>query len=106
MKKLVNLLKNKNQTISCMESCTGGLIASELTNIDGSSQIFKLGLVTYSNEYKIKMGVSNNVIDKYSVYSMECADEMSLNISMFSNSSLGVGITGKLNRVDINNLYG
>ena len=52
------------------------------------------------------MGVDPKVIDKYSVYSMETAKEMSKNISMFADSDFGVGITGKLNRVDINNLYG
>ena len=52
MKKIVEILKNKNQTISCMESCTGGMLASEITNIDGSSDVFSLGLITYSNEWK------------------------------------------------------
>ena len=52
------------------------------------------------------MGVSSDVIDKYSVYSIDTAMEMSKNISDFTNSNYGVGITGKLNRVDINNLYG
>lgn len=100
-----NLIKNK-ETISTMESCTGGFLASTITNISGSSEIFKFGAVTYSNEFKIKMGVNEQVINKYSVYSMETANEMSKNISTFSDSTYGVGITGKINKEDIMNKSG
>ena len=89
-----------------MESCTGGGIANAITNIEGASEVFKFSAVTYSNEYKSKMGVDKNIIDEYSVYSMETANEMSKNISNFTNSNYGVGITGKLNRVDRFNPYG
>ena len=106
MKKIVNKLIKNNETISTMESCTGGMLASEITNVSGSSEILKFSAVTYSNEYKIKMGVSSKTINKYSVYSMEVAREMSKCISDFTLSTYGVGITGKLGRVDINNLYG
>ncbi len=106
MKKLVEeLIKNK-KTISTMESCTGGGVANAITNIEGASEVLKFSAVTYSNEYKIKMGVSSDVIDEYSVYSMETAHEMSKHISEFANSDIGVGITGKLNRVDVNNPFG
>jgi len=106
MKIIIDKLKEKNKTISTMESCTGGGVANEITNIEGASEVLKFSAVTYSNEFKIKMGVSSDVIDKYSVYSIETAIEMSKNISKFTNSNYGVGITGKLNRVDINNIYG
>lgn len=106
MKQIINLLKEKNKTISTMESCTGGGVANAITNIEGASEVLRYSAVTYSNEYKIKMGVSKDIIDKYSVYSMETAIEMSKNIANFANSNIGVGITGKLNRVDINNPYG
>ena len=106
MKQIIDLLKEKNKTISTMESCTGGGVANAITNIEGASEVLKFSAVTYSNEYKIKMGVDEKVIDKYSVYSMETAIEMSKNISNFASSNIGVGITGKLNRVDINNPYG
>ena len=106
MEKIVNKLIEKNKTISTMESCTGGGLANEITSIEGASSILKYSAVTYSNEFKIKMGVKKEVIDKYSVYSMQTADEMSLNISKFTNSDYGVGITGKLNRADENNNYG
>ncbi len=106
MNKIVNKLIELNKTISTMESCTGGFLASEITNISGSSEILKFSAVTYSNEYKIKMGVSSKAIDKYSVYSIEVAHEMSKCISAFSNSNYGVGITGKINGVDKNNMFG
>lgn len=103
---IVKLLIKNNKTISIMESCTGGGVANAITNIEGSSEVFKFGAITYSNEYKIKMGVSRDIIDKYSVYSMETANEMSKNISLFTNSNYGIGITGKLNRIDKYNPYG
>lgn len=106
MKKIVKLLKEKNKTIATMESCTGGALANEITCIEGASSVLKFSAVTYSNEYKIKMGVSSKTIDKYSVYSEETAMEMSKSISKYANSNYGVGITGKLNREDKNNLFG
>lgn len=106
MEELVNKLIDKNKTISTMESATGGAVVSAITNVDGSSRVLKFSAITYSNEYKIKMGVKKETIDKYSVYSIQVAKEMSFNISKFSNSNYGVGITGKLNRVDENNLFG
>jgi len=106
IRKIVNLLIEQNKTISTMESCTGGFIASSITNIEGSSQVIKFSAVTYSNEFKIKMGVSKEIIDKYSVYSIETANEMSKKISDFTNSNYAIGITGKLNRIDENNLIG
>lgn len=104
MEELVKLLIEKNKTISTMESCTGGGVANAITNVEGASNVLKFSAVTYSNEYKIKMGVNKDIIDKYTVYSMEVAREMSKNISLFANSNFGVGITGQINRVDPNNI--
>ena len=106
LEELVKRLKEKNKTISTMESCSGGGFVNAITNVEGVSSVIKFSAVTYSNEFKIKMGVSSDVIDKYSVYSIETAREMSKSISSFTNSNYGVGITGKLNRVDENNLFG
>ena len=106
MKDVVNLLIEKKMTIATMESCTGGFIASSITDVEGSSNVLKFSAVTYSNEYKIKMGVNKAIIDKYSVYSMNVAREMAKCISYFANSDIEIGITGKINRVDENNLYG
>lgn len=96
------LIKN-NKTISTMESCTGGYLASCITNIPDSSKVLKYSAVTYSNEFKIKMGVDSEVIDKYSVYSMECAREMAYHISDYTNSDYGIGVTGTLKRYDESN---
>ncbi len=106
MKEIVEKLIETNKTISTMESCTGGALANEITNVEGSSEVFKYGAVTYSNEFKIKMGVDEKVINKYSVYSEETAISMAKTISSYTNSDFGVGITGKLNRVDKNNPFG
>ena len=106
MKDIVIKLQKLNKEISVMESCTGGYIANAITNIEGASFVFKFGAVTYSNDYKIKMGVSEEVISLYSVYSMECANSMSKSIACYADSSYGIGVTGKLNREDVNNNTG
>ncbi len=106
MKRVVELLKEKHKTISTMESCTGGGVVNAITNIEGASEVLKFSAVTYSNEYKIEMGVDEKVIEKYSVYSIETAREMSKNIVEFSKSDYGVGVTGKLKRADQNNIRG
>lgn len=102
---VVNKLIKENKTISFMESCTGGYLASEITNIEGSSNILKASLVTYSNEFKIKFGINQNTIDAYSVYSIEIAKEMSKQVSKFTNSSIGVGITGEIAKGSNNKAY-
>jgi len=105
-KRIVKELTKKKKTISTMESCTGGGVVNEITNISGASDVIKFSAVTYSNEYKIKMGVGKEIIEKYTVYSKETAEEMAKTISTFTNSDYGIGITGKLNRIDKNNPFG
>ena len=106
MEDVVNKLKENYYTIATMESCTGGGVANAITNIPGASEVLRFSAVTYSNEYKIKMGVSSETIDKYSVYSMEVAREMSKAISDFAASDIGVGVTGKMGVIDPANPYG
>lgn len=106
LEEIVKILTEQNKTVSTMESCTGGGLANAITNIPGASEILKFSAVTYSNEFKIKMGVTKEIIDTYSVYSIETAIEMSKKISEFTNSNYGIGITGKLNRVDTYNPSG
>ncbi len=105
-KRIVKELKLRGESIATMESCTGGGVADAITSVEGASSVLRYSAVTYSNEYKIKMGVNPEIIDKYSVYSMETAHEMALNISKFAKSDFGVGVTGKLNRADKNNNFG
>lgn len=106
IKRIIEKLTEDEKTIATMESCTGGGVANAITNVEGASEVLKYSAVTYSNQFKIKMGVDSKVIDQYSVYSMETAQEMSKKISDFTSSHYGVGITGKLNRVDPANPYG
>jgi len=94
--KIVQKLNKEGKTISFMESCTGGFLANEITNISGASDVLKVSLVTYSNEFKIKFKVDEGIINKYSVYSIETAKSMAKNVAEFSNSNIGVGITGEL----------
>jgi len=103
MRKIIRILESRNQTVSTMESCTGGGIANLITNVGGASDVFHFSAVTYSNEYKIKMGVSKEIIEKYTVYSQETADAMSKAIAEFADSNYGIGITGMLNVMDPEN---
>lgn len=106
MKEIIELLTKRKETISTMESCVGGGIANAITNIEGASEVFKFSAVTYANEFKIKMGIPKVIIDKYTVYSQEVANEMSKKITEYTNSDYGVGVTGKLNRIDRFNPFG
>lgn len=103
MKEIVELLIQRKKTISTMESCTGGMVANEITNIPGASEIFQLGIVSYSNHMKEKYGMDPSIIEKYTVYSMEVAREMARLATVNGESDYGVGITGTLNRQDPNN---
>lgn len=103
---IIKRLNDKKRTIATMESATGGYISSTITNYPRASHILKYSAVTYSNEFKIKMGVDPKVIEEYTVYSFETAKEMSKKISDFADSDYGVGITGKMGRVDEANPYG
>ena len=106
MKRIIEKLIKENKTISTMESCTGGGIVNAITNIPYASKIIKFSAITYSNEFKIRMDVDEKIINTYSVYSMEVACDMAKKICMFTKSNYGVGVTGKLKRIDEDNLFG
>ena len=94
-KKLINLLKKKKLKISFAESCTGGLMSSVITSNAGSSNVFNLGLVTYSNQSKRKiLKVPNKIIKKYGAVSVQCCLSMVNNLSKISNSHINISITG------------
>ena len=93
--KVVTLLKIKKLKISFAESCTGGLLSSAITSINGSSKVFSIGLVTYSNQAKIKvLKVHKNIIKKYGAVSIQCCLAMVNNLSKISKSKICVSITG------------
>lgn len=106
MEETVKLLIDRGETIATMESCTGGGICNAITNVPGASSIIKFSAVTYSNEYKIKMGVSKEIIDAYTVYSKETAIAMARAISAFTNADYGIGVTGRFGVIDPANLGG
>ena len=88
-------LIQKKLTISVVESCTGGLLAHNLTKLANSSKYFQMGLTTYSNQAKIKiLKVNKNIINKYGAVSKECCKSMVQNLSKISKSKINVSITG------------
>ena len=92
---LINLLKRKKLKISFAESCTGGLMSNMITSNSGSSKVFNLGLITYSNTTKQKiLKVPKNIIKKYGAVSVQCCLSMVNNLSKISNSQINVSITG------------
>ena len=81
--------------ISFAESCTGGLLSSKITSISGASKIFNLGLITYSNQAKIKiLKINKNIIKKYGAVSHQCCLAMVNNLSKISKANINVSITG------------
>jgi nicotinamide-nucleotide amidase len=95
LKRVSDLLKQKNFTIATAESCTGGLIAHSLTNISGSSDYFDRGVVSYSNDAKIELlDVSEDLLLKYGAVSIQVAEEMAERIRIKSNVDIGLSTTG------------
>ena len=95
MKSLIKLLIKKKIKVSFAESCTGGLLASTVTSINGASKVFNLGLITYSNQSKIKvLKVNKNIIKKYGAVSFECCKSMVNNLAKISKANINISITG------------
>ncbi len=95
-KTLVELLLKNNMTISFAESCTGGMLASTLINVSGSSNVINESYVTYSEEAKMRiLGVSKETINKYTVYSSEVAEEMAEGLKKVTHANVCASVTGK-----------
>ncbi len=93
--KIVKLLTKKKLTVSFAESCTGGLLASSITSISGSSKVFNMGLVTYSNNTKVKLlKVPKKTITKYGAVSHKTCLSMVKNLSKISKANISISITG------------
>ncbi len=92
---VINKLINKGYHISCAESCTGGMLTSQIVNIPNASLVLDASIVTYANEAKIKyLGVTSDTIDKYGVVSEAVAGEMAVGIAQANNAEVGIGISG------------
>tara|TARA_B100000427_G_scaffold43276_1_gene31762 strand:- start:778 stop:1248 length:471 start_codon:yes stop_codon:yes gene_type:complete len=93
--KVVKLLRKKALKISFAESCTGGLLSSSITSISGSSKVFTLGLITYSNQAKVKLlKVSPNILKKHGAVSYETCLSMVKNLSKISQTNVSISVTG------------
>ena len=94
-RKIVSLLKRKKIKIAVAESCSGGMLSSAITSVSGSSIVFTMGLVTYSNKAKTSiLKVPKNIISKYGSVSVQCCLSMVNNLSKISKAKACVSITG------------
>ena len=94
-KKIIRKLIKKKIKISFAESCTGGMLSSSITSVSGSSKVFNFGLVTYSNESKIKvLKVPKKMIRKYGAVSEQICKIMAKNISKISKTNISISVTG------------
>tara|TARA_B110000971_G_C19849229_1_gene426269 strand:+ start:296 stop:766 length:471 start_codon:yes stop_codon:yes gene_type:complete len=95
IKKIITKLKKKNINLSVAESCTGGMLAQIITSVSGASQVFSFGIVTYSNQSKIKyLKVPYKIIKNNGAVSEECCRSMLLNLAKISKAKLNLAITG------------
>ena len=94
-RKIVSLLKRKKFRLAIAESCTGGMLSSAITSVSGSSKIFTIGLVTYSNQAKISiLKIPKEIIKKYGAVSVQCCLAMVNNLSKISKAKVCISITG------------
>ena len=94
-KKIISLIKRKKMKLAIAESCTGGMLSSTITSVSGSSKVFTMGLVTYSNQAKTSiLKVPQKIIKKYGAVSVQCCLAMVNNLSKISKSKVCVSITG------------
>ena len=94
-KNIISLIKRKKMKLAIAESCTGGMLSSAITSISGSSKVFSMGLVTYSNQAKMNiLKVNHKIIKKYGAVSMQCCLAMVNNLSKISKSKVCISITG------------
>ena len=95
MKNIVRKLIKKKLKISFAESCTGGMLSSSITSIAGASKVFNVGLVTYSNQAKIRiLKINKDIIKKYGAVSAECCEAMVKNLAKISKAQINVSVTG------------
>jgi nicotinamide-nucleotide amidase len=95
IKQIISILEDKNLKLSVAESCTGGMLAQQITSVNGASKVFTYGVVTYSDQSKIKnLNVPYKIIKKYGSVSKECCTSMVKNLAKISKAKLNLSITG------------
>jgi len=95
IKQIISLLKKKKLNLSLAESCTGGMLAQNITSVSGSSKVFTFGVITYSNKSKTKyLKVPYKIIKKYGAVSEECCHSMLVNLEKISRAKINLAITG------------
>ncbi len=95
VEKVVSFLSSKGYTITTAESCTGGLVASRITSVPGSSSVFGGGFVTYSEEMKHKiLGVPRNVLEEAGVYSFDTVEYMAKRALEITGANVSVAVSG------------
>ena len=99
-RELTLLFIDRNLTVSTMESCTGGLLASLFTDTEGSSAVFRGSYVTYSNEQKIRLGVPAETIEEHGVYSNQTSNAMARVCAQAFGTDISIGVTGTFSNVD------
>ena len=93
--KIIKLLNKKRLKLSVVESCTGGMLSSNITSVSGSSKVFNMGLITYSNQSKSHLlNVSKQIIKKYGAVSTQCCFSMVDNLSKISKANIAISVTG------------
>ena len=100
---IIKKLIDTHTTVSTMESCTSGLIASMITDTEGASAVFPGGYVTYLNKTKILCGVDEKIIKEHGVYSKQCARAMAETVQEKMHTDIAIGITGTTGNIDPNN---
>ena len=94
-KKIISLIKKKRMKLAIAESCTGGMLSGAITSVNGSSKVFSMGLVTYSNQAKVSiLKVPQKIIKKHGAVSVQCCLAMVNNLYKISKSKVCVSITG------------
>tara|TARA_B100001564_G_scaffold58009_1_gene44735 strand:+ start:132 stop:611 length:480 start_codon:yes stop_codon:yes gene_type:complete len=94
-KKIISLIKRKRMKLAIAESCTGGMLSSSITSVSGSSKVFTMGLVTYSNQAKKNiLKVNQKILKKYGAVSVQCCLAMVNNLGKISKSKICISITG------------
>ncbi|MBR5501992.1 MAG: nicotinamide-nucleotide amidohydrolase family protein [Oscillospiraceae bacterium] len=99
-REITQTLIEKNISVTTMESCTSGLLASLISDTEGASAVMKGAFVTYSNEAKIMQGVPAETIEQYSVYSAETARAMAEACAKTYRANIGIGVTGTMGNID------